>query len=195
MLTIAPGLIIDESEIDEKFVRASGPGGQNVNKVATAVELRFDPARSAAVSPDMLARLRTIAGARMTADGVLVIQARRHRTQAQNRADARERLLVAPAPGDGSAPSPPKDKTNGCRQRATRAGQATAIGDQTATRQGVGRRVTPICPSTWHVARPHVARRSTSRTSEHVRTSARIQLSNARSAPAATASHQDVRSR
>jgi ribosome-associated protein len=93
MLTIAPGLIIDESEIDEKFVRASGPGGQNVNKVATAVELRFDPAGSPAVSPDMLERLRTIAGARMTADGVLVIQARRHRTQAQNRADARERLL------------------------------------------------------------------------------------------------------
>jgi ribosome-associated protein len=93
MLIIAPGLSLDESEIDEKFVRASGPGGQNVNKVATAVELRFDPAGSAAVSPDMLARLRTIAGARMTADGVLVIQARRHRTQAQNRADARERLL------------------------------------------------------------------------------------------------------
>ena len=93
MLTIAPGLIIDESEIDEKFVRASGPGGQNVNKVATAVELRFDPAGSPAVSPDMLERLRTIAGARMTADGVLVIQARRHLTQAQNRADARERLL------------------------------------------------------------------------------------------------------
>lgn len=93
MLEVAPGVTIEESEIQEKFVRASGPGGQNVNKVATAVELRFDPAGSAAVSPDMLARLRTIAGTRMTTDGVLVIQARRHRTQAQNRADARERLL------------------------------------------------------------------------------------------------------
>jgi ribosome-associated protein len=92
MLQVTPTLAIDESELEERFVRASGPGGQNVNKVATAVELRFDAARSAALPGDAKERLRTIAGTRMTADGVLVVDARRFRTQGQNREDARERL-------------------------------------------------------------------------------------------------------
>ena len=92
MLLLTPDLAIDESELDERFVRASGPGGQNVNKVATAVELRFDASRSAALNDEVRERLRVLAGSRMTADGVLVIDARRHRTQAQNREDARERL-------------------------------------------------------------------------------------------------------
>lgn len=92
MIQVTPTVVIPESDISERFVRASGPGGQNVNKVATAVELRFDPSQSSALGADARARLRVLAGSRMTADGVLVIDARRFRTQAQNREDARERL-------------------------------------------------------------------------------------------------------
>src|SRR5215813_8407242 len=91
-LLITPALAIDDSELDERFVRASGPGGQNVNKVATAVQLRFDAARSPSLSDEVRHRLRAIAGSRMTDEGVLVIDARAFRTQAQNREDARERL-------------------------------------------------------------------------------------------------------
>jgi len=92
MLQVTPAIAIEESELSERFVRASGPGGQNVNKVATAVELRFDVARSPSISDDVKDRLRAVAGTRMSAEGVLTIDARRHRTQPQNRADARERL-------------------------------------------------------------------------------------------------------
>jgi ribosome-associated protein len=94
MLRITPSVAIDESELEERFVRASGPGGQNVNKVATAVELRFDAGRSPALDDEARARLRVLAGTRMTREGVLVIDARRHRTQADNREDARERLAA-----------------------------------------------------------------------------------------------------
>jgi ribosome-associated protein len=85
-------ILIPDAELQEQFVRASGPGGQNVNKVATAVELRFDVRRSPSLPPDVRARLERLAGRRLTRDGVLVIRADRFRTQEQNRADARERL-------------------------------------------------------------------------------------------------------
>jgi ribosome-associated protein len=93
MIPVTNAISIDEREVEERFVRASGPGGQNVNKVATAVELRFDVARSSLPDP-VKQRLASLAGARLSREGVLVIQAREHRTQAQNREAARTRLLA-----------------------------------------------------------------------------------------------------
>lgn len=91
MLPVTASIFIPEHALEERFVRASGPGGQNVNKVSTAVELRLDVA-AASLPEEMGARLIALAGKRMTADGVLLIDSREHRTQAQNRAAARERL-------------------------------------------------------------------------------------------------------
>jgi ribosome-associated protein len=93
MLAITPSLALDEREIQLDFVRASGPGGQNVNKVATAVQLRFDARRSPSLPPAVRERLERLAGSQMTADGVLMMEARRHRTQARNRQDALDRLV------------------------------------------------------------------------------------------------------
>lgn len=93
MLQITPTLALDDHEFAERFVRASGPGGQNVNKVATAVELRFDVAASS-LPPDIRRRLVSLAGRRMTTEGVLLIDSREYRTQAQNREAARERLVA-----------------------------------------------------------------------------------------------------
>lgn len=93
MIPISQHLLLDEREIQERFVRASGPGGQNVNKVATAVELRFDVAASA-LPAEVKTRLRALAGSRLTSDDVLLIDSREYRTQAQNREAARARLIA-----------------------------------------------------------------------------------------------------
>jgi ribosome-associated protein len=93
MIQVTPAISIDESEIQEHFIRASGPGGQNVNKVATAVQLRFNVAGSLSLPHDVRERLVRLAGRRVTEGGILIIEARRFRTQEQNRQDAVNRLI------------------------------------------------------------------------------------------------------
>lgn len=111
-MRVSENLDIDEKELEERFVRSSGPGGQNVNKVSTAVELRFDFAGNTSIPPAAKARLVKLAGRRLTDDGVLIIQADRFRTQDMNRSDARKRLieliaesLIAPKPRIKTKPS------------------------------------------------------------------------------------------
>jgi len=111
-LRVTPQIVISENELEEHFIQASGPGGQNVNKVATAVQLRFDVARSPSLPEAVRERLIALSGRRLTQDGVLVLTARRHRTQERNRADARERLAelirqatVAPRPRRPTRPT------------------------------------------------------------------------------------------
>ena len=93
MIRITDHISIDDAEIEESFVRSSGPGGQNVNKLSTAVQLRFDVRRSPSLPNDVAVRLMRLAGRRMTKDGVLVLIAQNHRTQERNRAEARDRLI------------------------------------------------------------------------------------------------------
>ena len=94
MIQITLSIAISESEIQEEFIRSSGPGGQNVNKVASAVQLRFNVARSPSLPEDVKQRLLILAGKRVSADGILIIEAKRHRTQSQNRDDALDRLVA-----------------------------------------------------------------------------------------------------
>ncbi|HET7850672.1 MAG TPA: alternative ribosome rescue aminoacyl-tRNA hydrolase ArfB [Pseudolabrys sp.] len=112
MIRITDEIAIDESELSESFVRASGPGGQNVNKVSSAVQLRFDVRHSPSLPNDVAIRLMRLAGKRLTKEGVIVIVAQRHREQERNRAEARERLFglirqaaVRPTPRRATKPS------------------------------------------------------------------------------------------
>ena len=112
MIQITRSIFLDERELDESFVRASGPGGQNVNKVSTAVELRWNVAQSPALTEPVRARLMKLAGRRLTLDGVLIIQADQFRSQDRNRQDALDRLValvreaaIAPIPRRPTRPT------------------------------------------------------------------------------------------
>jgi ribosome-associated protein len=131
MIRVTERISIDERELEERFVRASGPGGQNVNKVSSAVQLRFDVRHSPSLPAEVRLRLERLAGRRLTLDGVLVIMAQRHRTQERNRQDALDRLteLIREA---SVAPKPrrPTRPTRGSKERrlATKKNRSTIKG-------------------------------------------------------------------
>jgi ribosome-associated protein len=109
MIQVTDRITIEESELDESFIRASGPGGQNVNKVSSAVQLRFDARTSRSLPNDVSIRLQRLAGNRLTNEGVIVITANRHRSQDQNRDEARERLFDMIR--EAANPPPPRRAT------------------------------------------------------------------------------------
>ena len=118
MIRVTPSISLRDDELEERFIRASGPGGQNVNKIASAVQLRFDVRGSPSLPDGVRTRLERLAGRRLTREGVLVISAQRHRTQERNRQDALDRLVelirraaVAPIPRRATKP------TKGARER------------------------------------------------------------------------------
>ena len=131
MIEIGPHIQLDEGEFDISFIRASGPGGQNVNKVSSAVQLRFDARRSPSLPNDVSIRLQRMAGSRLTSEGVIVITANRHRTQEMNRKDAVDRLVeliaqAAVAPVKRKATKPTKaSKEKRLEKKARRSGVKT----------------------------------------------------------------------
>ena len=136
MLQVTPDLAIPDDELDERFIQASGPGGQNVNKVATAVHLRFDAAGSRVLSPEVRERLLRTAGSRLTADGAVLITARRFRTQEANRRDARARLaaLIARAVPEPRQRRPTRPSRAAHERRLQEKAQRGAIKRQRAER-------------------------------------------------------------
>lgn len=140
MIEVTPTLKIDESEIQYDFIRASGPGGQNVNKVASSVQLRFDVRNSPSLAPDVKERLIKLAGNRVTEDGILIIEAKRYRTQEQNRFDATQRLIT----WIQKALEKPKER------KATRpsvTAKAARVGDK--KKHGEIKRIRRYAPEDW----------------------------------------------
>ena len=134
-IPVTDDISLDEDELSETFVLASGPGGQNVNKVSSAVQLRFDLARSPSLTDDVRVRVLALAGKRVTKDGVLVIVARSHRTQERNRADARRRLFDLIA----RAATPPKPRRATKPTRASRERRLESKAKRAKLKQGRGR--------------------------------------------------------
>lgn len=140
MIEVTPTLKIDESEIQYDFIRSSGPGGQNVNKVASSVQLRFDVRNSPSLAPDVKERLIKLAGSRVTEDGILIIEAKRYRTQEQNRFDATQRLIT----WIQKALDKPKER------KATRpsvTAKAARVGDK--KKHGEVKRIRRYVPEDW----------------------------------------------